>query len=379
MKLILLFSLVSLFSDMTYEGARSIIGPYLAFLGANATNVGFVAGLGEFLGYSLRLVSGWLSDKLGKYWCIAIMGYLMNLFSVPALSFVNCWEWAAGLILIERIGKALRTPPRDAMLSYVTSKVGHGWGFGIHEALDQIGAMLGPLLVAGFLYFNQTYKEIFKILFIPAVLAILFLILAKSSYSMPESFKIVSPKLETKGLNKIYWLYLIGAGLNGAGYIDFALIAYHFEKTGLVSSQWIPIFYTIAMGTDALTALLFGYLFDKKGFKVLIFSILLSVSFVPFCFLGSFKAAFLGIILWGIGIGAQESIMRAGIAYLVPIEKRATGYGLFSTGYGLSWFLGSTVLGILYSYSLTKFIIFSIILQLISLVFFLKVAQNFDK
>jgi len=372
---IVLLGFVSLFADMTYESARSITGPFLLALGATGAVVGFIAGFGEFLGYGLRIVSGWIADKTGKYWSITIAGYLINLLSVPALALVGQWQLAAILIMAERIGKAVRNPSRDAMLSHATVEIGRGWGFGLHEAMDQIGAMLGPLIIAGVFYFHGGYREAFGVLIIPAVLAISILLFARFLYPSPKDLEVSTAKIETKGLSKVYWIYLIAVALNGSGYADFPLIAYHFKKVATVSEQWIPVFYAIAMGVDALAALLFGYLFDRKGLPILIFSVILSAGFAPLCFLGGFYVAALGMILWGIGMGAQESIMRAAVAQLVPKEKRGVGYGVFNTGYGFSWFLGSTALGLLYDFSIPALIIFSVILQLSSIPFLMKVRK----
>lgn len=372
---IVLLGFVSLFSDMTYEAARSITGPFLAFLGASATLVGFIAGLGEFIGYALRLFSGWLADKTGKYWSITIVGYLINLLSVPALALVGQWQLAAVLIMAERAGKALRTPARDAMLSHATAEIGRGWGFGLHEAMDQIGAMLGPLIVAAVFYFHGGYREAFGVLLIPAVIAIGILVFARFLYPSPRDLEISKIQIETKGLSKVYWIYLIAVALNGAGYADFPLIAYHFKKVATVPEQWIPVFYALAMGIDALAALIFGYFFDKKGLSILIFSVIISAGFAPLCFLGGFYSALMGMLLWGIGMGAQESIMRAAVAVLVPKEKRGVGYGVFNTGYGLFWFLGSTALGFLYDFSVSVLIVFSIILQLTSIPFLFRVRK----
>ncbi|QER42577.1 MFS transporter [Thermodesulfobacterium sp. TA1] len=376
---IVLLGLVSLFSDMTYEGARSITGPFLLTLGASGAVVGFVSGVGEFLGYALRIVSGWFTDKTGKYWGITIVGYLTNLLTIPALALVGQWQLAVMLIMLERIGKAIRTPARDAMLSHATIEIGRGWGFGLHEAMDQIGAMLGPLIVALVFYLNGGYREAFGVLIIPAVLAISILLWAKFLYPSPKELEVKTLQVETKDLSRVYWIYLIAVALNGAGYADFPLIAYHFKKVGIVAEQWIPVFYAIAMGVDALTALLFGYLFDRKGLSVLIFSIVLSAGFAPLCFLGGFYGAVLGMILWGIGMGAQESIMRSAVAWLVPKEKRGIGYGVFNTGYGLFWFLGSTVLGLLYDFSIFALILTSVVLQLLAIPLLLKVRKYYVK
>jgi sugar phosphate permease len=171
MKFIILLGIVSLLADMTYEGARSITGPYLAILGASATLVGFVAGFGELMGYTLRFVSGYFADKSRQYWAMTIIGYVVNLLAVPLLALAGNWPLAAMLIIMERIGKGIRTPPRDVMLSHATSQVGQGWGFGLHEAMDQIGAITGPLIVALILYLHGNYQAGFAFLLLPALLA----------------------------------------------------------------------------------------------------------------------------------------------------------------------------------------------------------------
>ncbi|MDE1889001.1 MAG: MFS transporter [Planctomycetota bacterium] len=376
LKFIVLLGVVSLFADVTYEGARSINGPYLAILGASATTVGFVAGFGELIGYSLRLVSGYISDKTGRYWAITLFGYALNMLAVPALALAGRWEIAAALMITERIGKAIRTPARDAMLSHATKEIGRGKGFGLHEALDQIGAVLGPLVVGGVLYFKESYRTGFVILLVPAMMAISVLITARWLYPQPRNLEAVSPELETKGFPKKFWIYLSAVALIAAGYADFPLIAYHFKKVSTVSDIWIPLFYAIAMGVDALAALLFGYLFDRKGISILIIASLFSMFFAPLIFWGGFYSALIGMSLWGIGMGAQESIMRAAIAEMVPINRRGAGYGIFNAGYGLFWFLGSALMGVFYDISLTSLIAFSVVTQIASIPLLLLVRKK---
>ncbi|MBY0545559.1 MAG: MFS transporter [Gammaproteobacteria bacterium] len=365
-KFVVLLGIVSLFADMTYQGARSITGPYLALLGASAVVVGFVAGFGELLGYSLRLVSGYLADRTGKYWSIMITGYVCNLLAVPLLALVNHWWMASILIILERTGKAIRTPARDAMLSHASQRIGMGWGFGLHEALDQTGAMAGPLLVALVLYYKDGYHYAFALLAIPALLAIIILLFARHLYPHPQSLDIPQVHLETKSLrdNKVFWIYLIGAGLVAAGFADFPLIAYHFEKTKVVSMVWVPIAYALAMGVDGVAAPLLGRLYDKYGFIVLIVVTVISCLFAPFVFLGNFSWAIAGVILWSIGMGAHESLMRAVVANMVPANKRASAYGVFNMGFGLFWFLGSVLMGVLYDISIPWLVAFSLLIQL---------------
>ncbi|OPY72351.1 MAG: Major Facilitator Superfamily protein [Syntrophorhabdus sp. PtaU1.Bin058] len=366
MMFILLMGVVSLLADMTHEGARSVTGPFLSSLGANASMVGIIAGFGELVGYVLRLPSGLITDRTGRYWTVTTIGYIVNVLAVPFLALAGRWEVAAFLIVLERAGKAIRNPVRDAMLSHATLQVGRGWGFGLHEAMDQIGAMLGPLIVAGVLFFKGTYRTAFAALIIPALLTISMLLAARMLYPRPRDLEPTAPDLKTKGLPRLYWIYLAAMALNATGYADFPLIAYHFQKMSTVSGEWIPVFYAVAMGVDAAAALLFGRFFDRKGIPVLIITVFMSVSFAPLVFLGGFSLCLIGMAFWGVGIGAQESIMRAAIAGMVPVDKRATAYGIFNTGYGVFWFVGSALLGILYDLSLPSLIAFSMATQIAS-------------
>ncbi len=367
LKFVVLLGVVSLFADMTYEGARSITGPYLALLGASATAVGVLSGFGELIGYGLRLVSGYISDRTGKYWTITLFGYGVNLLAVPLLGLTGHWQSAAFLMIMERVGKAIRTPARDAMLSHATKEIGRGWGFGLHEAMDQIGAVLGPLIVSGILYFKGDYRAGFGLLLVPALLAISVIIIARVLYPSPRDLEAGSVKIEGKGFPLVFWLYLFAVALIAAGYADFPLIAYHFKKVSVVSDSQIPIFYAVAMGVDALAAILFGRLFDRVGISILIVVALLSSLFAPLVFLGNFYFALMGMAFWGIGMGAQESVMRAAVAGMVPADKRGTAYGTFNLGYGMFWFLGSTLMGILYDNSILFLIVFSVAMQLASI------------
>jgi len=376
LKFVVLLGVVSLFADMTYEGARSITGPYLALLGASGTVVGVVAGFGELIGYALRLVSGYISDRTGRYWAVTLFGYFVNLLAVPLLALAGRWEIAALLMIMERMGKAIRNPSRDAMLSHATQSIGRGWGFGLHEAMDQIGAILGPLIVAGVLYLNGGYRISFVVLLVPALLALAVLLVARALYPRPRDLEVASVELKTGGFSRIFWLYLAAVSLVAAGYVDFPLISFHFEKLSVVSKVWIPLFYAVAMGVDALSALFFGRLFDRIGLSILIVVSFLSSLFAPLVFLGGFNLALAGMALWGVGMGAQESIMRAAIADMVPMNKRSTAYGIFNAGFGLFWFLGSALMGVLYDVSISSLIIFSVVMQLASIPFFIVIRKR---
>lgn len=370
-KFVILLGIISLFSDMTYESARSINGPFLAVLGATGTIVGFIAGAGELIGYGLRLVSGLLADKSKQYWAITFFGYFLNLLAVPLLALAGNWPMAAVLMIAERAGKAMRNPPRDAMLSHATYVTGRGWGFGLHAALDQIGGVSGPLLVALILFLHGSYKTTYTLLLIPAVLGLLTLFLARFLYPKPEDLEPASKKIKTKGFSSTYWLYFIAAGCIAAGFADFPLIAFHFEKASIVSANAIPIFYAIAMAIEGLASLIFGRLYDELGNTILLIGVFLAAFFAPLVFMGNFVMAFLGMILWGIGMGAQGSVLKAAVSEVIPTTKRSTGFGLFDTGFGIFWFLGSVIMGVLYDKSLITLVIFSVLLQLLALPVFL--------
>jgi MFS family permease len=367
---IVLIGVVSLFSDMTHEGARGITGPFLATLGASGAIVGFVAGFGELVGYGLRLISGIISDRTKKYWTITFIGYFINLLAVPALALAGSWQLAAVLMILERAGRAIRNPARDVMLSHATSSIGHGKGFGVHEALDQIGAVSGPLIVSAVYLFSGSYNESFAVLLIPALLALSILGVARLKYPKTEQMD-TNGNGETQVFPKrFFWIYLAGVSLMAAGFADYPLIAYHFKQTNQVSDLMIPVMYAIAMGVDALAALLLGHWFDKHGMKVIIGSTLVSLLFAPLVFMGNFTTALLGMVCWGIGMAAQESVVRAVLSSILPADKKATGFGMFNAIFGLFWFLGSFLMGWLYDVSVPGLIVFSVVIQLASIPLF---------
>jgi MFS family permease len=377
-KFIILVGVVSLFSDMTYEGARSISGPFLGLLQAGAIVVGVVSGLGEFLGYGLRLLSGYWADRTEKYWTFTLVGYCLNLLAVPLLALAWRWEAAAVLLLLERVGKAIRTPARDAMLSHATVQVGRGWGFGFHEAMDQLGATTGPLIVAAILYLNLGYRGGFAVLLGPAILALLVLTTASRLFPQPRHLEVSAPKLATEGLSRSYWVYVGAVALMGAGYADFPLIAYHFRQAAIMPATWIPLLYALAMGVDALAALIWGRIFDRFGLRVLMLVPLFSALFAPLVFLGRFAGALAGMVFWGIGMGALESIMKAALAGMVPVKRRASAYGIFHCGFGFLWLLGSALMGVLYEVSLTSLIVFSVTAQLLAVPLLYVVSRGVD-
>lgn len=375
LKFVILIGLVSLFSDMVYEGARSSVGPLFALLGASGAVVGFVAGFGELAGNALRVVSGYLVDRTEQYWLITFLGYGC-LLAIPLLAFAHTWEIAAVLIIIERIGKAIRTPARDAMLSYATQKMGRGFGFGLHQVFDQIGGMLGPLIMVLVLIGHRSYAIGFAFLFLPAIITLIILAFGKALYRDPQRLETSVPELLAARIPNAFWIYLIAACFMAAGYADFPLIAFHFEKIGIITPIWIPIFYMIALGVSAVSALFFGWLYDRIGLISLIIAIPLFALFAPCVFFNGFALSLLGMILWGIGMGAQKSLLKAVVGDMISKSKRGTAFGIFNAGYGVAWFLGSWLMGILYDISIHELIAFSIIMELCAIPFVVIVQRR---
>jgi len=377
LQFVLIIGVVQLFADMTYEGARGITGPFLGSLGASATAVGFVAGFGELIGYSLRSVSGYFADKTHKYWIFIFIGYAVNMLAVPALALAGNWPLAAALMVAERTGRAIRKPSTDAMLSHAGSQIGQGWAFGLNEFLDQTGATIGPLIMALVLYLHGGYHKAFAILLIPALLCLATVVVARIFYPRPHELeKRVPTILKTKRFSKAYWLYVFAGALIAAGFADFSLIAFHFQKAGTVAQSAIPVFYSAAMVTGALAALIFGKLLDKIGMPVVVLAFFLGALFAPCVFLGGFGFALAGMILWGIGMGAQDALLKAVLAGVIPRDKRSTAFGVFDTAFGVAWFAGSATMGLLYDKSIPAMIIFSVVLQLAALPVFIFARQH---
>ena len=382
---IILFGIVSLFSDMTHEGASSIRGAYMSLLGASAGAIGFVSGLGELIGYSMRYVFGKLTDKTKRYWIMTIAGYVLDVLAVPALALVGEHGWiaACGLLIIQRMGKAIKKPAKDTIMSFAASQEGVGKSFGIQEVLDQIGAFLGPVLLYVVMLFKtegstfEIYSRCFAVLAVPGAITILLLLITKYKFPNPENFEPEEKRFTPFKVKKEFIFYIAGISLFAFGFIDYSIIIMHVSKTytnisaqltetsSLVNSGTLPLLYAGAMLVDAVAALVFGLIYDKKGVKALAWSTVISAPFAILVFgTKSTSALLLGIALWGVGMGAQESILKAAVTKMVPKSSRATGYGVFECSFGVFWFLGSWLLGVLYDISIPAMITVSVVSQL---------------
>lgn len=396
MVFIILFGIVSLFSDMTHEGASSIRGAYLSLLGASAGTIGFISGLGELIGYSMRYVFGRITDRTHKYWTMTIFGYILDILAVPALALVGEHGWIAAsiLLVIQRMGKAIKKPAKDTIMSFAASGEGVGKSFGIQELLDQIGAFLGPVLLYVVMLFKtegstfEIYKACFAFLLIPGLITIIMLFVTKYKFPNPEHFEPEPKEYIPFKLKDKFIYYIIGISLFAFGFIDYALIVMHISKTfgalsqgvvtsSLINSETIPLLYAGAMLVDAIAAMVFGYMYDRNGVKALVLSTIISAPFGVFIFTKTTTASvFIGLALWGVGMGAQESILKAAVTSIVPKQSRATGYGIFECSFGVFWFLGSFLMGVLYEKNIMLMVFVSIIAQLLAIPFYLKSSKK---
>lgn len=376
---ITLMGIVSLFSDMTHEGARSVLGEYLNLAGATGATIGFVSGIGELCGYSLRLLSGIFADKTKKYWTLVIAGYALQVLAIPALALIpeNGWVIACALVITERIGKAIKKPAKNTLVSFAASEIGTGKGFAYQEFLDQLGAFLGPVMlfviaaVKGTGNLFSTYRICFAVLGIPALITITLVVFAKVKYPHPEMFEKAEEASAKFHTQRSFVLYMIAICLFAFGFADFTLITLHAAKMQAFPASTLSLLYAAAMAVDAFAALFFGWLFDKVGLKALMLSTLCSAFFSCFVFLtGNPVLIGVGIVLWGVGMGAQESIMKAAVSKIIPASMRSTGFGIFETGFGIAWFIGSWLMGALYDTNPAWLAAVSVSVQMLAIVFY---------
>ena len=381
---VVLMGIVSLFADMTHEGARSIYGSYLPLLGASATAIGFVSGFGELVGYSLRLFTGIIANKTKCYWGMTLLGYGVNVVAIPFLALVpeNGWMLACILIVSERAGKAIRQPAKNTLLSFAATQVGVGKAFALQEFLDQMGAFLGPVLLFCVLWFKggedtlASYALCFAVLGIPAVATMCWLFWAKQCFPTPELFE----KTTANGaVNKksSFILYLVAISLFAFGFIDFPIVTMHAAKQNIFSVSSLPLLYAWAMIVDAFAALVFGALYDKIQFKALLVSGIISAFSAVFIFsISSFWGIAIGVTLWGVGMGAQESILKAAVVGLTSKENRSASFGFFESCFGVSWFMGSWFMGWLYDFNPHGLVICSVTAQLLALPLYARIHSD---
>jgi MFS family permease len=379
------FGFVSLAADMVYEGARSVYGPLLAVLGASAVVVGLVTGAGEAVALVARLAFGPLADRTGRYWSLTILGYGLTAVCVPLLALAPRLggaglAFAATMILLERLGKAIRSPSKSALLAHVASAVGRGRGFGVHKALDQVGAFAGPLLVAGVVAIASIWAGL-AVLAVPGVIAMVLLLTLRRRVPDPAAYdgepSAAVPRAVPRrgwwaeaagaGLSGDFFRYAVAASLTTGALVTFGIIGYHLTVEGLLPVAAVPVVYAAAMAVEAVAALVVGAVYDRAGTRVLLVVPVL-VAIVPALALGSALVAVLaGVVAWGIAQGVQDSTVKAVVADLVEAPRRATAYGVFAGVQGLFAIVGGVTAGWLYERSLPALVVVVALTQLAAL------------
>jgi MFS family permease len=371
-RFVLVFGVVSLLMDVVYEGARSITGPLLAGLGASAAVVGVVTGAGEAAALGLRLVSGPLADRTRRFWTWTIAGYALTAVTVPLLGLAGVLWVAATLVIAERVGKAVRSPAKDTLLSHATAVTGRGRGFAVHEAMDQIGALIGPLTVAGMLALTAGYGPALGVLAVPgaAALALLFWLRARVPDPIayePAPAAPCGPQAAPGRLPRAFWTYATFTALTMTGFATFGVLSFHLVQQHLTATAFVPVLYAAAMGVDAVAALASGWLYDRSGTLVLAALPVLSAVVPLLAFSHSRWPAVAGALAWGAAVGIQESTLRATVADLVPAGRRATAYGVFAGIMGAATLAGGALTGVLYEYSIPALVITVAAIQAVAL------------
>jgi MFS family permease len=393
------FGVVSLAADMVYEGARSVTGPLLASLGASAVLVGLVSGAGEAMALLLRIVSGSWADRSGRYWTLTFAGYALTAICVPALA-ITPFVAAAGLalacilILGERVGKAVRSPAKTALLAHAAAAVGLGRGFGVHQALDQVGAVAGPLLVAAVIAAAGAIWPAMAVLIVPGAVALLVLVRIRRSMGDPAESRDETAQTEATadpkgreswlskmhgGLPHVFWMFAAACAATTAGFVTFAVIAYHLTQDHVVPVAFVPLIYAAAMGAEALAALGSGWLFDRTGGRVLVALPLLVAAVPVLAFAGSPLIVVFGVLLWGAAGGVLDSTVKALVADLVPAPRLATAYGVFAAIQGAAAIGGGVMAGALYERSLPILIAAVAASQVVALVLLITTLRRHER
>ena len=377
-RFVLWFGIVALLGDVVYEGARSITGPLLAHLGASALLVGVVTGIGETAALALRLVSGPLVDRSGRFWDWTVAGYALTMLSVPLLGLATALWLACSLVILERVGKAVRSPAKDTLLSHATAATGRGKGFAVHEALDQIGALIGPLVVAGVLAAtHDDYTPALAVLAVPGAGVLVLVIWLRTRVPDPVAYEQGPPKVsrsrrlasdEVAKLPGVFWAYAAFTGLTMAGFATFGVISFHLVTRHLLTPAAVPVLYAAVMVIDALAALVTGWGYDRFGTRVLLSLPIVAATVPALAFTRSVGLAVAGALAWGMVLGIQESTLRATVADLIGPQRRATAYGVFGAVVGTSAAAGGTLAGALYDVSIPVLVLVTAVVQAAALV-----------
>lgn len=370
--LIVMIGLVDLFADMTYEGGRSMTGQFLGSLGASGSAITIIMGASEFLGYILRWCSGIIADKTRKYRMLIFIGYLLNMVALPLFSVLSSTTTAMLLIMLERCGRALRIPARDVVVSHTAESVGIGFGMSLREFFDQLGAILGPVIIALVWYMSHNYRVSFAMLALPAVVTMLLIYKAISSPAIrmfeQQSHKYIP--VSHVHFSVAWWWFLAAVISLGVATIDFQLLAYHMQHHEIMNAGSLAVLYGCGMAITAVGTLLMGKLFDRYGPYSMIAILALVSGYAPLALYGEFLSCIVGVMLWSILYSCHGSFLAALVTKLVVVDARATAYGISGAALGIGWLVGSLLRGFLYGYSLMAMVIVTLLFHGMAMILF---------
>ena len=382
------FGIVSLAADMVYEGARAVTGPFLASLGASALVVGLVTGAGEGVALVLRLVSGPYADRSGRYWSLTIVGYALTAICVPLMAVAPFLGGAglafgAAMVLLERTGKAIRSPSKSALLAHAARAVGRGRGFAVHKALDQVGAFAGPLLVAGTIALTARTWVGLAVLAVPGAAALALLLMVRSRVpdmtvydEAPLVVRAAARVEHPTRLPRVFYVFAVSCAASTLGLMTFGIIGFHLVDAGLVRTALVPVVYALAMAVEAISALATGFAYDRVGARVLLVLPVL-VAVVPLlAFDDRLAWVLVGIVVWGAAVGVQDSTVKALVADLVPAPRLATAYGVFAAFQGGAALAGGALAGALYGGGVMDLVVVIGVCQAVSLALLVGVVRR---
>jgi len=368
---IMLMGVVSMLGDIVYESGRGIAPDYLYFLGASALFVGLTSGIGELVGYGIRLVSGPLADRSRAYWLFIFLGYGLIL-AIPMMGLTNSIWLVAALVIAERLGKALRSPSRDAVVSVVSKGMGSGKAFGLHEFIDQIGAVAGPAFLGLMMMwtannFSLSLQSLFP--FYLLMMAVLYLTYRRIRGTV-EEIRRQSTTTNEK-LSKGFWMYSGAVLMNTVGLMPIALILFNGAKMLESGGQlWlVPFLYVVVQLVDAPMALVSGWIYDKVGIKFLAIPFALSVLPLAFQSLVGLPGVILACISYGLVLGMQESTYRAAVTDIVPLGRKGSAYGFFNVMLGAGTFVSGITFGYMLDASVSPLLMlgFVVVAQIIAI------------
>ncbi len=350
-------TVTSFLTDVSSEMLTNLIPLFLAnVLGVKTSVIGLIDGIAETTASLLKLYSGALSDKLGQRKWLTVAGYGLSTVAKPFLYFATTWGWVLGVRFADRIGKGIRTSPRDALLAGSIDEKQRGLAFGLHRAGDTAGAFTGLAIAALVIYFSQsaanqltrvTFQTIVLISFIPALLAVL--VLAFFAREVSGKARAAAPTFSLSGLDQRFKLFLVAAVLFTLGNSSDSFIILRGQERGLSVLQVLGMLLTF----NAVYTLLagpFGALSDKIGRRKLIITGWLAYGLIYIGFAFSQTGAHVWILfgLYGIYYALTEGAAKAFVADLVPDERRGTAYGLYNAAMALTAFPASLIAGILW-------------------------------